>query len=104
MPKLKKIPVRKPEHREMAIPDMPSMFPPSFYVDHKQMPEIKKWKVGEKYQMIVEVEQTNKSESKDGRATASFDIVAYAPMKAKKEYSEMTDAEFEEEEAKGLSS
>lgn len=103
MPKLKKIPVRKPKHRalEMAM-DLDPMFPPSLHFSGKQVPEIKKWEVGEKYRMIVEVEQTSKNENKDGTVSASFDVVAYKPLGSN--YETMDDDEIEEEMANAYKS
>ena len=96
--KLKKIPVK--EHKDMDMPKM-AMYPPSFHIDSKQMPEIKKWEVGGKYYLMVEVEQKSLNENEDSMS-ASFDIIAYKHM-PEKSYDEMSDEEMEMEQAKALS-
>ena len=45
---------------ESAVPSMPL---PSFRVTVKDLPEIKSWKVGEKYPLMVEVEMVEMSKS-----------------------------------------
>jgi len=67
---------------------------PSFYMSAEQMPEIKDWEVGKKYQLIIEVEQISKNEHENS-VHASFEIVAYKHI-PKKSIDEMTDEEFGE--------
>lgn len=102
MPKLKKIPVRKSTPALDMEMDLDPMFPPSFHVTSKQMPEIKSWEVGEKYRLEIEVEQTGKRASKGSHTNADFEITGYRVVE--KDYSKMSDEEFEEEETKALSS
>lgn len=45
---------------ESAVPSMPL---PSFRVTAKELPEIKSWKIGEKYSVMVEVEMTEISKA-----------------------------------------
>lgn len=84
--------------------DMAMPMPPSFHVNEKQISEIKRWEVGKKYKLEIEVELKSKHEMKmDGKITAdaSFDIVAYD---VEKDYEDMSDDEMEMEQAKALSS
>lgn len=84
---------------------MPSSFPPNFSVDEKQMPEIKKWKVGGKYRLVIDVEQKSMREDIKDMARADFDVLAYQIIKtSKKPYAKMSDKEIEAEEAKALAS
>ena len=51
---------------------------PSFSVDEKQMPEIKEWKIGQRYMIEVEVEMTriSKNEWREGEPiNASLKII-----------------------------
>jgi len=80
---------------------------PDFRVTDDQIAEIKDWEVGEKYQLVIEVEMISKTkigilggtDDYDGR----FEVQAYKHL-APKSLDEMTDEEFELEQAKGLSS
>jgi hypothetical protein len=49
---------------------------PSFSLTEKELPEIKDWKVGEKYTLMMEVEQVSasKDEYSKGPLTARFKI------------------------------
>lgn len=85
----------------MGKDSMPEMIP-CFSVTAKQMPELKSWEVGEKYQLVVDVVQTSRREDKDGNIDAGFDVVGYKHLPAN-DIEDMTDAEFEKEQAKGLS-
>lgn len=85
MAKLKRIPVRKPKNAmEKDIVSMEESIPmyhPSFRVNSKQVPEIRKLDVGEKYRMEIEIVVRAKEESENESnksASASFDITAYA--------------------------
>lgn len=73
--KLKTIKSHEPEGMKAEGPGF--MFPPSFHVSSNQMPEIKKWEVGKKYKLLVEVEQKSKNETEEN-VSAGFDITAYA--------------------------
>lgn len=66
--KLKKV---KPE--KMDMPES-SEYYPSVHFDSKTLPEIKDWKVGEEYVVVVKAKMKSYSEHKEG-ADASFDIV-----------------------------
>lgn len=95
--RLKKIKVPEVIGHDMA---MPSMMPPSFHVDGKQMSELKNWEVGKKYRLVIEVEQKSKNEYEDN-VSAGFDIIAYKHL-TEKSYDEMTDKEMEIEQGKAL--
>ncbi|MCK5211695.1 hypothetical protein KAJ89_03265 [Candidatus Parcubacteria bacterium] len=100
--KLKTIPVSKPSKREESMMDekSPSIYPPSFRLDDKQVPEIKGWDVEGKYRLVIDVEMKSKRSDKKG-SHGDFDIVAYKPI-VKKSINEMSDKEFGEEQGKQL--
>lgn len=93
--KMKKIPMPKKSGMDV----MPMDMMPSFHVTTKQMPEIKNWKVGEKYKMVIEVRQKS-AHQMEGHMEAGFEILAYS---VEKDYDKMDDEEFEHEQAKALS-
>lgn len=97
--KLKKIKVS--EASKADVMEGPSMFPPSFHVESKQMSEIENWEVGDKYKLIIEVKMKSKSDNVRG-TSASLDIVAYRELKKKKP-EDMNDKEFEDYQGKVLS-
>ncbi|KKN30973.1 hypothetical protein LCGC14_0828670 [marine sediment metagenome] len=100
--KLKKIPVKPmPKEMKVGIEDSPSIFPPSFHIDEKQMPEIKKWDVGEKYRLVVDIEMKSKNETQLDKINGQFDLTAYKYI-PKKSVLDMNDKEFEEEEGKRM--
>ncbi len=88
--KLKKIPVSEASY---PLESSPSMYPPSFHVTQDQMPEVKGWKVGGKYKLMVEIEQTSKYDSKQS-TSGDFNIIAYKHL-AEKDVKDMNDEEFE---------
>lgn len=88
--KLKKI---KAPDTGKAMPVDSSSMAPSFYVDDEQMPEISNWEVGEKYRLVIEIEQKSKNEN-EHRTDGRFEIVGYKYL-PEKTYDEMTDAEFQ---------
>lgn len=103
--KLKKIPVsEKSSHH--GIEEMVSVYPPSFHITDKQMQEIKDWEVGGKYRLVIEIEQTYKSESvKDDGSVAiggDFNIIKYKYL-PEKTIDEMNDKEFGEYQGKEFS-
>lgn len=75
---------------------------PTFTIDNEDLPELKDWKVGEKYTLVMEVEQTSMRQgsewqgdtSKDkNKIHATFKIVAIGvpemePMTYGQEYAE----------------
>lgn len=86
---------------EMVESGMDMEYPPEFSISGKQMPEIKDWEPGNVYEMVIQVEQ--KSLNIDGdRASARFEIVGYKIEE--KDYSKMSDEDFEKEQAKSLTS
>lgn len=98
---LKKIKVSK--RREgfdmpVAESDVPS-YPPNFRVSDTQIPEIKKWEVGENYYIVFKVRQTEKEDREGEPVRASFDVVAYKPIK---DIDQMTDEEIEELQGEAL--
>ena len=92
--KLKAIPVSKPSKKEglMTEEKKPSIWPPSFGLDDKQIPEIKNWEVDGKYRLIIDIKMKSLRSDKEGMS-GGFDIVAYKVI-AKKSIDEMTDKEF----------
>ena len=101
MLKLKKIEAEKAQD----YPEVGARFLPTLYLDSKQVSEIRDWEVGEEYTLVIKVKQTGKNENdkeKDGKVNsvrADFDIVGYKVLN-----DEMSDADLEEMQAKGLSS
>lgn len=89
---LKTIKVSKPKGDMPKVEGM--MYPPSFHVNSKQIPEIKNWEVGKKYRLTIEVEQKSMNEGDDGVRGASFDLVAYAVGGATKEDNKKEDKKF----------
>ena len=65
----------KPPKSKMAIEQI-ATYRPSIHLDEKQLPEIKNWKVGNKYELCIEVEMTShsKSEYNNGAYSAEFKI------------------------------
>lgn len=99
--KLKKIPVKESKEMMDSVPHEMGMYPPSFYVGSKQIPEIKNWEVGETYQLVIEVVQKSKTENDMG-VDSSFDIVAYKYL-PKKKVEDMNDEEFGEYQGEVMS-
>ena len=77
--------------------DFPVNFPPSFNVTSEQIPEIKDWEVGEKYRLVIEVEQKSKAENDNKIVDSRFEIVSYKTI-------EDDDSVLEKQQAKALSS
>ena len=106
MPKLKKIPIQKMDKKEAGFIEGPGSWPPSFNVNDKQMPDIRNWKVGEKYTLTIEVEMKSfRDESiadkpRKINASASFDILAYG---TDDDVENMSDADYEKKRAEALS-
>ena len=46
---------------------------PSFHISSKELPEVKNWDVGKKYQILLEARQTGKREDEEG-ISADFEI------------------------------
>jgi len=78
---MKKIPQPpKPKQSQVSIgPDYP--YPPTLELTSKQVPEVKDWKVGGKYTITVQIEQTSMNKSQYGSDTesvrCSFKVLAY---------------------------
>lgn len=47
---------------------------PTIYLSSKDLPDIKNWKVGETYTLIIQAKQTSMREDEDKKIEASFDI------------------------------
>ncbi len=65
---------------------MPSMI----HLNSSDLPEIKEWKVGKTYKIVLEVKQISLSQDSYGGKTnhsAGFEIVKARPFESKKEYS-----------------
>lgn len=106
MLKLKKIPIKKPENKssmvEMSDYDYQLSYHPNFSVNGKQIPEIKDWKVGEKYTIVIEVEMKRMSAYDNGTkktTDASFDVTAYAVIDQDED---MSDEDLEALQGKAL--
>ena len=95
--KLKKIPIEK----MFTHNDSPMRMPPNFYVNSAQMPEIKDWKVGGKYKLIIEVEQKSLNETEE-TLDASLEIQKYKVL-VEKDIDDMSDKEFGEYQGKVMS-
>lgn len=52
-----------------------SMTKPRLYLDANMLPEIKEWKVGSKYEIMLDVRQVGMREDEDGTFEASFEIL-----------------------------
>ena|SRR3990167_10471282 len=80
--KLKEIKTKKPHNVDkLSSTEGQLSYPPNFYANAKQVPEIEDWKVGEKYILVIEVEMKRLSSYDNGTKTstdASFDVLAYA--------------------------
>jgi len=98
---MKKIKTTPPE--EMDVPEIAKgssrLYPVSFGVDAKQMPEITNWKVGKEYKMVIKVKMTGLRKNERG-TSADFEITAYESEKTPEE---MDDKEFSEYSGKMLS-
>ncbi len=53
---------------------MPDSMKPTIHLTSKDLPEIKNWKVGESYDLIISVKQTGLNEGQNGMMMASFEI------------------------------
>ncbi|MBI4136852.1 hypothetical protein HY469_02205 [Candidatus Roizmanbacteria bacterium] len=96
--KLKKIKVPATNSNGDIPMSMSMSMLPSFHADETIIPEIKNWKVGGKYELVIEVEQKMQSEvtiNGVSKIEGRFDIVAYKFL-PKKSIEEMTDIEFSE--------
>lgn len=80
---------------------MDAVMTPSFCASEEQIPEIRSWKVGGKYEICIEVELKRLSKV-GGKIEGSFDILSYEPEG--EDYSDLSDEQMELEQAKGLSS
>lgn len=98
---LKKIPVKKSESGDKAIESLMDSYPPSIHLSDKQVPEIKNWKAGQTYQLIIQVKETSMNIQKDGRVDASFEITHY---KAVTGMDEMSDKEIENMQGQAMMS
>ena len=59
---------------------------PSICIHSRDLPEIKEWKVGESYKLVLEVKQTSMREDRKNEIHADFDIkkiAAYDSYKSK---------------------
>lgn len=54
---------------DLAVKPMPC----TVHLDSKMYPEIKNWKIGEKYEILVR--QVSKTEEKDGRVSGNFEVL-----------------------------
>jgi len=69
--------------------EMPRKYYPSFGVNDKQMPEIKKWEVGKTYILKVKVKMISFSEYEDSKRSSvsgHFDILNYETENKKSLY------------------
>lgn len=54
--------------------DMTDSMKPTLYLNSKDLPEIKNWKVGESYDLIVSVKQTGLHEGQGGVMMGEFEV------------------------------
>lgn len=47
---------------------------PMIYITSRELPELRDWKVGESYSLIVDVKQTGMRKNNDGTFSADFEI------------------------------
>ena len=100
--KLKKIRVGKKSKGMFDMEEKaPSVFPPSFRADDKQIPEVKKFEVGKKYRLVVDIEMKSKKENEKS-TDGSFDLIAYKHI-PKKDIFDMDDKEFGDHQGEELS-
>lgn len=67
---------------------------PTLYLDSKQLKEIKDWKVGDEYDLIVSVEMTGVHKREDGTISADFTIEQV--IAGDKDIDDMDNTEFED--------
>ncbi len=66
-------------------------FKPSIHLDEKDLPAIRDWEVGQKYVLILEVEQTGKNINKhDGKKNMSAGFEIQKISTPKKKFNEQT--------------
>lgn len=73
---------------------MPEM-KPTVYVSDKDLPAIKDWKIGETYEMLVQVKMTSVSQHERGRTNAVLQIQDMM-VPEEKDIKDMDDSEFAE--------
>ncbi len=57
---------------------------PTFQMDSEDLPELKNWKVGEKYMLVMEVEQMAMRQGKEWQGSNEKDNKVYATFKVMK--------------------
>jgi hypothetical protein len=69
---------KRGEEMELEAPSKNEMYYPHLDLNSKQLPEIKSWKVGQKYMLVLEVKATrkamNEKEGKEAKDDMCFEI------------------------------
>lgn len=69
-------------------------YKPTLYISEKDLPEIKSWKIGEEYEIVVRVRQKSISESPSKQISGSFEVIEMMVPESDKSIDEMDDNEF----------
>lgn len=106
--KLKEIKVESMQEKPMVEVESEGDFMhcPYLYVNDRQIPEIKKFEVGESYEMIIRVTPRSKDEhesTSDERSSVELAVTAYKVIE-KKSMDDMSDEEFGEYQGEALKS
>lgn len=76
----KVVPETMPSYKE----DRKTKIYPTFQLDDEDLPEIKDWKVGEKYLLVMEVEQMSMRQGKEWQGADDKDKKVHATFKIMK--------------------
>jgi len=77
---------KKKKDHELREVEETNIYLPSLYLNGDELPEIKKWKVGEEYTLKIKVRMSSYSEEKSlevkgGNSHASFEVMGVEPQK-----------------------
>jgi hypothetical protein len=97
MPGFRKIEPKKPKEIKEDMVEKENW--PRFHIGLEHLPEAKKWDIGKKYRISLEVEMTGLNVS-DNYSDASFDIKA---IKIESKVKNMSKKEFEKHQADVMS-
>jgi hypothetical protein len=62
-------------------------YKPTIYIDSKQLPAVKDWKVGETYVVVLKIKMTGMHEREDKSVSGDFQIEKVTPKDEKKDLS-----------------
>jgi hypothetical protein len=91
----------KPSEMGLVSSSKKTKYYPTMRLTAAQFPPLKGWKVGEEYDLHVTVRQQSYNEEKDGKASASFEIVSAAPMGEQKDTEGKMEEKGEKQPMKG---